>query len=132
MAWTITETWEAYKAKHQYGEEVIEIKLDCTSDGSASDYDITNIAKLMGGYLYEVRVVPGAGAAAPTAVFSVAIQDVDNGTILTCAGNSVTAVTYHDGAATIGHYPLVRSKLSVVPGTLGDANTSTIYLQILK
>ncbi len=132
MAWTIAETWQAYKVKSQYGEEMIEIILACTSDANAGDYNITNIDKIKGGYLYEVRVVPGADAAAPAAIFSIAIQDENNGTILTCAGNSVTASTYHDGAATIGHYSVVRGTLSVVPGTLGDANTASIHIQILK
>jgi hypothetical protein len=46
MAWTITETWTAYPINRVMGEELIVIKLDCTSDANGTDYDIVAIDKI--------------------------------------------------------------------------------------
>ena len=46
--------------------------------------------------------------------------------------NANNAVAWHDGAVTIGHYPIVKKKLYLVSATLGDANTADYYITVLK
>lgn len=134
MAWTITETINAYKVHHRMGEEMIEVKLACTSDANGTDTALSaeTMRQIMGGFLYEMKVVPGSGDEAPSAVFDIDIEDADNGHILDTDSNSVSLITYYDGAQTIGHYPLIKSTISFVSETLGNANTCTVYLQISK
>ena len=132
MAWTITESLEAYKINHMMGSEMIVVKLVCTSDASGTDYDLTSIAQIKGGWLYEMKVVPSGAPDAPTGTFDIDIEDVDNAHILDTNANSQSAVTFHDGADTIGHYPLIQGKCSFVSATLANTKKATVYLSFLK
>jgi len=130
MAWTITEAVDAWKMKSQAGDELIEVKLSCISDANASDYDI--LQDLKGTSLYLVKIVPGAGGDAPAGTFDLDIEDETDAHILDTDANSNSATTFHSGLATLGLYPPIKNKVSLVCATLGDANTATIYLYFVR
>jgi hypothetical protein len=95
MAWTITETVDAYKTKTQAGDELIEVKLECISDASGTDTELTaeTIRQIKGSWLYQMKVVPGTGDDAPTAAFDIDIEDEADFHILDTDSNSVSAIT---------------------------------------
>jgi hypothetical protein len=132
MAWTITETWTAYPINRVMGEELIVIKLDCTSDANGTDYDIVAIDKIRGGTLYEMKVIPGSGDDEPSAAWDIDLEDYNDDHILDTDDNAVDATTFHDGSITIGHYPIIEDKLSFVSATLGDGNTCVVYIKVWK
>lgn len=135
MAWTIEQSIDqAYHVNNLLGDELIIVKLDCISDASGTDTDLEAaiIQKIMGGWLYEIKVVPGSGADEPTAAWDIDIEDEDNGHIAEANGNSTTVPTYTDGSLTIGHYPIIEKTCSFVSATLGDENTAVVYIKVLK
>lgn len=138
MAWTINFTIdEAYHCNTVMGDEMIIAKLDCVSDANGTDSDLKTLdadafSKILGGWLYEMKIVPGTGDGVPTATWDIDIEDSDNGHILDTDDNAVDAITYKDGASTIGHYPIIEKGTSFVSETLGDANTAVVYLKVLK
>ena len=138
MAWTITFTIdEAYHCNTVLGDQMVVAKLDCISDASGTDSDLKTLdadvfAKIMGGWLYEMKVVPGAGGDAPTGTFDIDIEDSDNAHILDTDANSNSAVTFNGGSTTLGYYPIMRKAHAFVSATLGDENTAVVYLKVLK
>jgi len=134
MAWTITETVEIQPVGIKGKEEEITIKLVCESDANGTDYDITEstMRLIRGGYLREMYVVPGSGADEPSAAFNIDLEDENDYHLLDTDSNAADANTAHDGATTMGHYPVIRKRLSFVPATLGDGNTATVYIRIWK
>lgn len=138
MAWTITETARAHRMKYGNWDTVIEVKLACTSDGSASDYDIVS-TMIKGSWLYLVKIVPGTGADAPAAAFDLDIEDENDHHILDTDSNSEAptgGAVYHSGSAHMGVYPVVGThsgvKVSLVCATLGDGNKADVYLYFTK
>jgi hypothetical protein len=130
MAWTITETSNVYKMKHQQGDELLVVKLACTSDAGASDHDLTTDVK--GSWLYLVRIVPGTAADVPDAVFDLDIEDETNSHILDTDANPVAGTTFHIGSATVGVFPPVISTCSLVCATLGDGKKADFYLYFTR
>lgn len=139
MAWTITETHQIKKMISQAGDEVLEVKLACTSDGSASDYDLTDaevLSFINGSFFYLLKIVPGTGGDAPSGTFDLDIEDENDNHILDTDSNPVAPTggcTYHPGSNTMGVYPpIMSSTISLVCATLGDGNTADIYLYFTK
>jgi hypothetical protein len=137
MAWTITETIEFQKIKDQQGDEMITITLDCSSDGSGTDYDITaaNMAHIKGSLFYALKIIPGTGEGEPSAAFDCDIEDGDDLHILDTDSNATApaeGAIYHGGGDTMGVYPLVEDQISLVCGTLGDTNTAKFKLYFSK
>jgi len=139
MAWTITETPSQWFTQTTQGDRMIKIKLACTSDAGASDYDVTNIARLRGSLLYLVKIVPGTGGDAPAGAFDLDIEDENNHHILDTDANPAAptgGATYHAGSNTMGVYPPIEdsasAKVSLVCATLGDGNKADIYLYFVK
>lgn|SRR4030067_1173892 len=140
MAWTITETIRHFRMKRSgwnlpQAETLVEIKLACTSDAGASDYDIENMDQIKGSYLYLCKIVPATGGDIPAAVFDLDIEDENDNHILDTIGNPVAptgGATYHQGSATMGVYPPVgdhvTSQVSLACATLGDGNKADVYL----
>ena len=139
MAWTITATIDAvYNVCSPMGNEMVKVKLACISDANATDTKLSSVLSrgdfmdILGGWLYEMKVVPGTGDDVPTAAWDIDIEDNENDHILDTDSNANDANTFHDGAKTIGHYPVIEEDPSFVSATLGAANTCTIYFKILK
>lgn len=135
MAWTITQTvYRSYNVNILKAEKYIVVKLDCTSDASGTDTELDEniMQKIRGGYVYEMKVVPGSGDDEPSAAWDIDLEDEDNAHVLDTDSNATDAVTFHDGSSTIGHYPVIEESLSFVSGTLGNANTCVVYLKVLK
>ena len=130
MAWTIVETVEVWKGSGP-NEEMIEVKLACTSDATGTDYDIvTDLIK--GACLYMVKIVPGTSGDAPGAAFNLDVEDETDAHILDTDSNSTSATTFHAGANTIGAFPVIKGKCSVVIATLATGKKADVYLQFVR
>ena len=129
MAWTITETVDKRaNSKLLAGEEIFRVKLVCVADASGTDYDLTT-PDIKGAYLYMVKTVPGAGGLAPGGVYQIELEDAEDTPILTLAGLSTSATEVNSGASSIGLFPPVFDKLSlVVNDQVGNENSITVYL----
>jgi hypothetical protein len=119
-------------------DTVIEVKLECTSDASGTDYDLV-CAMIPGSWLYLVKIIPGTGADAPAAAFDLDIEDENDIHMLDTNSNSEAptgGATYHSGASDMGVFPPIGThtgmKVSVVCATLGDGNKADIYLYFTK
>ena len=131
MAWTIVETVEVWKMKHEAGDEMIRVKLVCTSDATGTDYDIvTDLVR--GTWLYMLKTVPVTGDDAPSGTFDLDVEDEDNLHILDTNANSNTAPSASAGDTTLKIFPPVLEKCSVVIATLGTGKKATIYLYFVK
>ena len=129
MAWTITETVDKRaNSKLLAGEEIFRVKLVCTADASGTDYDLVT-TDIKGAYLYMVKTVPGAGGDAPTAVYQIELEDAEDTPLLLLTGLSTSATEINSAASTIGLFPPIFDKLSlVVNNQVGNANVITVYL----
>lgn len=142
MAWTITTTIDArVSICPMVGSKAVVVKLACVSDANASGtYNIktgTNgldgsFAEILGSTLKYVKFVPGTGDDAPSAAFDFDVEDGNNDHILDTDSNTHTANSFVLGLSTLGEYPRIFNDLSVVIGTLGDANTADIYMYFEK
>jgi len=142
MAWTIVESAPVItKMAIEAGDELIKIKLACTSDAGASDYDLSAAAMttIAGAYFYMFKIVPGTGGDVPGAVFDCDIEDENNHHILDTDSNPVAPAegyTMHLAASTLGAFlPIERhsaAKVSLVCATLGDGNKADFYLYFLR
>ena len=138
MAWTIVESARVSRIKHGSFEAMVKVRLTCTSDAGASDYDIVS-PMIKGSYLYAVKIMPGAGADAPAAPFDMDIEDEGNFHILDTDANPTAptgGATYHTGSASMGVFPPIEdfpeTKVSVVCATLGTGNKVVIDLFFAK
>jgi hypothetical protein len=136
MAWTITQTVdERVGIKTAMGERLIIVKLACVSDASASgtvDIEASVFREIRGSWLYLVKFEPGTGDDAPTGTFDFDVEDKNNVHILDTDANTNTANSFVSGSDTLGVFPPVVHDLSVVIGTLGNANTADIYMYFTK
>lgn len=137
-AWTITGTnYRTYQLGD--GSKIVLIRLSLTSDANASGaFNLSTyltgaqLNDVKGGYLYYIESVPGTGDAAPSGTFSLSIKNSLGSTILTHAGLSETAAQIVPGFTTLGIFPTIHDGLTFAIGTLGDANTATLYVAIAK
>jgi hypothetical protein len=140
MAWTITATIdERYMIGHTLGSEMVIVKLDCTSDASGTDTDLSSVLSdmdmqsVIGGWIYGIQSVPGTGGDAPDAAFNIDIQDkhdfswVDEDSVTHTAVDWISAADEADG-----QYPLLRKGTAFVCSTLGNANTAVFYIWVMK
>lgn len=143
MAWTITATIdEVYGVCHPMGYEMVVVKLDCISDASGTDTDLKTVmeasekgsfGRILGGWQYGCKVVPGTGDDVPSGTFSIDFQDADNFSWIDENDLAVDAVDWISGADEAdGQYGIVEKTCSFVSTTLGDANTAVFYLYVLK
>jgi hypothetical protein len=142
MAWTIVESSPVItKMAIEAGDELVKIKLACTSDGSASDYDLsaTALAAIKGSSFYLLKIVPGTGADEPTGAFDCDIEDENNHHILDTNANAAAPTlgyTLHLGSSTFGVFPPIEShsavKVSLVCATLGDEKKADFYLYFVR
>lgn len=135
MAWTITQTIDdVYKVAHQKGDEMVIVKLTCISDasGTNTDLDSSIMQKIMGGWLYGMKVIPGTGDDVPDATWDIDLEDADDFHILDTDDNAVDAITWHVGTATRSQWMLVEKTLSFVSETLGNANTVVVKIYVLR
>lgn len=136
MAWTIVETVD--QEHYVNGKpNMLRVKLACTSDGSASDHDVGSVNKnvynaICGSYLYLIKVVPGTGDDAPSGTFDLDIEDDNDDHLVDSDANASDANTFISGAQTIGLFPMILDKCSVVCATLGNGNKADIYLYFNK
>lgn len=132
MAWTIVETIDRNANTKLFGgEEIFRVKLACTADANATDYDLTT--DLKGAFLYMVKTVPGAGGDAPSGVYQIELEDAEDTPLLTLAGLSTSATEINSGADTIALFPPIFEKLSlVVNDQVGNGNKITVYLYFTK
>jgi hypothetical protein len=140
MAWTITGSIdEIYGVCHVMGSEMVIVKLDCVSDASGTDTDLSTLLtgmewqSILGGWLYGIQTVPGTGGDQPTAAFNLDIQDgqdfswVDEDSVSHTAVDWISAADEADG-----QYPLVQKDTAFVCSTLGNENTAVFYLWVLR
>ena len=149
MSWTITPTIsysEKAQIKHAlYGDMCIVLRLACVSDANTGTVTLrttaasgasTNYPDIMDqiahSTLYLMEVVPGAGGDAPSAAFDIDIENKRNSHILDTDSNSHTATSFTAGSDTLGLFPPIFEEITIVIGTLGDANTADIYLYFWK
>jgi hypothetical protein len=136
MAWTITETLD--KEQYDGGKlKMFRVKLACTSDANASDHDVGSVNKNIGNvlncsYLYMVKLVPGTGGDAPGGAFDLDIEDDNNDHILDSDANIHTANSFLPGSQTLGVFPMILDKCSIVCATLGNGNKADFYLYFSK
>ena len=97
---------------------------------SKNNYQLTT--DVIGFYLYDVRTVPGAGGDAPDAAYDLDVEDELNFHLMDIDSLSTSATQLTKGSNTVGIFPHMSSQPSVVVGTLGTANTNTIYLRFVK
>lgn len=136
MAWTITETmYKTVNVEAGTGRVIYIVKLACTADANAVDYDLTaaTMTRIKGGYIYMVKTRPGAGGDAPGAAYLVQIQDELDDVLLSMADRSTSAVEFEAGSATIGLFPPITDTISlVVNDQVGNANKFDIYFYVTK
>lgn len=125
-------TWsasaETYR-EYSSGTKQISVTLTAGDDASASDYDITTyLNEIKGMFLYQMKVVPGTGGAAPTGTFDLDIEDEDDSHILDTDANVNNANTLHEGSDTLDRDPMIGDACSIVCADIGDLNTVTVRL----
>lgn len=129
MAGTVTTTTlrdgSKYKRVHQ-------LKYACTGDaadgGSVPDQTISGFDEW---FLYHIETVPGAGAAAPSAVYDVEVKN-SRGTDLLQGTGADRSVTAAEIAFPAGGPPIIDGDLTVSVGDLGNSNTTTLVVTLLR
>ena len=137
MAWTITQTIDKLGImKTPVDFEMFKVKLACTSDASGTDTDLSTAVMEMvnNSFLWLVICDPGSGGAAPSADFQLELQNEDDISLFDsgAGGISATVDTVKPGTQSAGMPPPFFDTISLVCGTLGDANTADFYLYFAK
>ena len=80
-----------------------------------------------------VKTVPGSGGDAPSGVYQIELEDDEDTPLLTLTGLSTSATEVNPGSASIGVFPMVLDKFSlVVNDQVGNANVITVYLYFTR
>jgi hypothetical protein len=136
MAWTIVETMDKVaNSRVSTGEIIYVVKLACTADANGTDYDLSGetMTKIKGGYIYMVKTRPGAGGDAPTAAYTLDIEDYQDDHLLALTARSTTAVEIEPGSGSIGIYPAIVDQISVVVNDqIGNGNKTDIYIYVTR
>ncbi len=146
MAWTITPTIHKTQAiKHEiYGNHLVVLKLACLSDADIGSITMKStkvdrsdsythiMDRIEGSTLYMMEVVPGTGDDTPSAAFDLDVENERNNHILDTDSNSHISNSFVIGSASLGIFPPIFGQITVVIGTLGNANTADIYLYFWK
>ena len=137
MAWTITQTVENQAGMAWNNNlEMFKVKLDCISDASGTDTDLSvDVMKLVkNSFLWIVACVPGTGGDAPAAAFQLELQDKNDLSLFDSGAGGIieTAASFLPGTQTTGMPPPFFDKISFVCGTLGDTNTAVFYIYFAK
>lgn len=133
-AWTITETvFYEHRTPGVVSRDFdrIVIKLACTSDAGATDYQITT-TRVVGMFLLLVETDPGDGADAPSGTYTLDVEDNLNFHVLDLDARSTTDIQASAADTTLGVLPCMYYLPSVVMSTLGDGNKTDVYLTFVK
>ena len=132
MAWTVVETVEEEKWGPE-GKLFVLLKIACTADAGAKTYVIENFAKISGMFLYAVVTVPGSGADAPSAAYTLDIEDQNAFHLMDLDSVSTSATAWNLGTVTLTQYPVLWGRPQLVFNTaIGTGNKTTVYLFCVK
>jgi hypothetical protein len=113
----------------------IKFKVVCVSDGSdpANVLDLVAAAhtakfSIQGVAMMAMKIVPGAGGAAPTTTVNVTITDEEDDQLFATTGASNTETSWHDLSTDIAMYPPVFGEFNIILNDIGNAaDQVTLY-----